>query len=286
MNRVAQAGLPVTFALSGMLLLLTSVIVESASALAAAALITTLLLAAVADPPTRSRNPQRRAFGRMAAAIAALGLGTITVMAAFSAGFSLPAGWAYVALSGGSAALILLAPLAALWRANLAIPILRSERTTLLRGSAVGLTLAVGVLIGAYVLPAVDAFVAVAFGLVAVLEGVALARPGGAGLRRVASDVETRAVEAVIAHGPPEVIGFRRVVIRGTGGAEYLSVEALLRQQVAAERAVGIRTALESTIKSALPNLVVSVRLRVSDDANPALSTSASVLPSAPWKAP
>ncbi len=286
MNRVAQAGLPVAFALSGLLLLLTSVIVESASALGAAALITTLLLAAVADPPTRSTAPRRRAFGRLAAAIAALVLGTIAVIAALSAGFSLPTGWAYVALCGGVVALVLLAPLAALWRSNLEIPILRSERTTLLRGSAVGLTLAVGVLIGAYVLPAVDTFVAVAFGLLAVLEGVALARPGGAGLRRVPAPDETRAVEAAIAHGPPEVIGFRRVVIRGTGGAEYLSVEALLRQKVSAERAVGIRTALESTIKSALPNLVISVRLRVNDDAALPLSTGSSVLPSAPWKAP
>lgn len=82
------------------------------------------------------------------------------------------------------------------------------------------------------------------------------------------------------------MIGFRRVVVRGTGGAEYLSVEALLRQKVAGERAVGIRTALESTIKSALPNLVVSVRLRVSEESNLPLSTRASVLPSAPWKAP
>ena len=72
MNRVAQAGLPVAFALSGLLLLLTSVVVESASALGAAALITTLLLAAVADPPTRSRDPRRRGFGRVGAAIAAL----------------------------------------------------------------------------------------------------------------------------------------------------------------------------------------------------------------------
>lgn len=286
MNRVAQAGLPVAFALSGLLLLLTSVIVGSASALAAAALITTLLLAAVADPPTRTRDPRRRAFGRVAAAVAALVLATIAVIAALSAGFSLPSGWAYVALCGGVVALVLLAPLAALWRSNLEIPILRSERTTLLRGSAVGLTLAVGVLVGAYVLPAVDTFVAVVFGLLAVLEGVALARPGGAGLRRAPAPDETRAVEAAIAHGPPEVIGFRRVVIRGTGGAEYLSVEALLRQKVSAERAVGIRTALESTIKSALPNLVVSVRLRVSGDSNPTLSTGASVLPSAPWKAP
>ena len=286
MNRVAQAGLPVAFALSGLLLLLTSVIVESASALGAAALITTLLLAAVADPPTRSRDPRRRAFGRVGAAIAALLLGTIAVIAALSDGFSLPTGWAYVALCGGVVALVLLTPLAALWRSDLEIPILRSERTTLLRGSAVGLTLAVGVLIGAYVLPAVDTFVAVAFGLLAVLEGVALARPGGAGLRRVPAADETRAVEAAIAHGPPEVIGFRRVVIRGTGGAEYLSVEALLRQKVSAERAVGIRTALESTIKSALPNLVVSVRLRVNEESTLPLSTGASVLPSAPWKAP
>ena len=286
MNRVAQAGLPVAFALSGLLLLLTSVIVESASALGAAALITTLLLAAVADPPTRSRDPRRRAFGRVGAAIAALLLGTIAVIAALSDGFSLPTGWAYVALCGGVVALVLLTPLAALWRSDLEIPILRSERTTLLRGSAVGLTLAVGVLIGAYVLPAVDTFVAVAFGLLAVLEGVALARPGGAGLRRVPAPDETRAVEAAIAHGPPEVIGFRRVVIRGTGGAEYLSVEALLRQKVSAERAVGIRTALESTIKSALPNLVVSVRLRVNEESTLPLSTGASVLPSAPWKAP
>lgn len=286
MNRVAQAGLPVGFALSGLVLLVTSVLVGSASALAAAALITTLLLAAVADPPTRSRDPRRRAFGRVSAAIAALVLGTIAVIAALSAGFSLPIGWAYVALSGGIVALVLLAPLAALWRSSLEIPILRSERTTLLRGSAVGLSLAIGVLVGAYVQPAIDTFVAVAFGLVAVLEGVALARPGGAGLRRVPVPEETRAVEAAIAHGPPEVIGFRRVVIRGTGGAEYLSVEALLRQKVSGDRAVGIRWALESTIKSALPNLVVSVRVRVSDDSNPSLSTGGSVLPSAPWKAP
>ncbi len=286
MNRVAQAGLPVAFGVAGALLLLTSVLVESASALAAAALITTLLLAAVSDPPTRSRDPRRRAVGRLAAAFAALTLGTIAVIAAFSSGFTLPSDWGYVAIAGGVASLVLLAPLAALWRADLEIPILQSERTTLLRGAAVGLTLAVGVLVGAYVLPAVDTVVAVTFGLIAVLEGVALARPGGAGLRRVPTADETRAVEAAIAHGPPEVIGFRRIVIRGTGGAEYLSVEARLRQRVSPERSTGVRTALESTIKAALPNLVVSVQLRASDDDNVPLPTRASVLPSAPWKAP
>lgn len=286
MNRIAQAGLSVAFGVAGLLLLLTAVIVESASCLAAAALITTLLLAAVSDPPTRSANPRRRAVGRLAAAGAALVLGTIAVVAALSSGFSLPAGWVYVASAGGLASLVLIAPLAALWRSDLEIPILRSERTTLLRGSAVALTLAIGTLIGAAVLPAVDTVVAVGFGLIAVLEGVALARPGGAGLRRVPTAAEARAVEAAVAHGPAEVIGFRRIVIRGTGGAEYLSVEALLRQKTTVERAVGIRWTLESAIKAALPNLVVSVRLRVGDVTAAGPSTRASVLPSAPWKAP
>ncbi|MSO47808.1 MAG: hypothetical protein EXQ67_06965 [Thermoleophilia bacterium] len=284
MNRVAQAVLPVAFGLAGLVLLAAALAVESASALAAAALITTLMLAAVADPPTRSVAPRRRALGRITAAAAALTLGTISVVAGFSAGFGQSDDWAYVALAGGFAALVLLAPLAVLWRAQLELPILQSERTSFLRGAAVGLSLAVGVLIGFYVLPAVEAAVAVGFGLIAVLEGVALARPGGAGLRRVSTVDETRAVEAAIAHGPAEVIGFRRIVVRRTGGAEYLSVEALLRQKVTAARAVGIRTALESVIKSALPNLVISVRLRVADEAKPIRSTPASVLPSAPWK--
>ena len=72
-------------------------------------------------------------------------------------------------------------------------------------------------------------------------------------------------VHAAVATGPPEVIGHRRVVIRSTGGAEYLSLEVLMRQRVAAGRAQEICSALEQSIKGALPDLVVSVRIRVGD---------------------
>ncbi|MEY4226687.1 MAG: hypothetical protein RL190_1444, partial [Actinomycetota bacterium] len=124
----------------------------------------------------------------------------------------------------------------------------------------------------------VDAVVGVAVGLLAALEGVALARPGGAGLRRVPTPDETRAVEDAIIHGPPEVAGHRRLIVRSTGGAQYLSVEVLLRRAVQPGRAQAIRAQLEHQIKAILPDLVVDVRPVLDPDAavRPALEPTRS----------
>ncbi|MGI9187638.1 MAG: hypothetical protein ACR2J9_09040 [Gaiellales bacterium] len=265
MNRVATLGLPVAYGLSGLLLLALSLVTGSAGALAAAVLLATLLLAQVADPPVGGAAPRRRAIGRIAAAATALVLATVAMIATIAAGLDLVARWQWIAVGGGVAALILLLPVVALRRVTLEVPILRSERTALTRGAAIGATLGATMLIAGYVVPAAAALIAVAFALISVLEGVAMARPGGAGLRRLPTDVEVAAVDAAVATGPPEVIGHRRVVVRSTGGAEYLSLEVLMRQRVAAGRAQEICSALEQSIKGALPDLVVSVRIRVGE---------------------
>ena len=265
MNRVATLGLPVAYGLAGLLLLALSLVTGSAGALAAAVLLATLLLAQVADPPIGGASPRRRALGRVVAAVIALVLATVAMIAAIAAGLDLVARWQWVAVGSGVAALILLVPVLALGRVTLEVPILRSERTALTRGAAVAATLGAAMLIAGYVLPATAALIAVVFALIAVLEGVAMARPGGAGLRRLPTEDELAAVDAAIATGPPEVIGHRRVVVRSTGGAEYLSLEVLIRQRVIAGRAQEICSALEQSIKGALPDLVVSVRVRVGE---------------------
>jgi hypothetical protein len=264
-NRVATLGLPVAYGLAGLLLLALSLVTGSAGALAAAVLLATLLLAQVADPPIGGASPRRRALGRVVAAVIALVLATVAMIAAIAAGLDLVARWQWVAVGSGVAALILLVPVLALGRVTLEVPILRSERTALTRGAAVAATLGAAMLIAGYVLPATAALIAVVFALIAVLEGVAMARPGGAGLRRLPTEDELAAVDAAIATGPPEVIGHRRVVVRSTGGAEYLSLEVLIRQRVIAGRAQEICSALEQSIKGALPDLVVSVRVRVGE---------------------
>ena len=265
MNRVVTLGLPVSYGLSGLLLLTLSLVTGSAAALAAAVLLATVLLAQVADPPVGGADARRRAFGRVAAAVAALVLATVAMIAAIVGGFDLVTHWQWVAVGGGIAALIMLAPVVALSRVTLEVPILRSERTALTRGAAICATLGIAILIAGYVLPATAALIAVVFALIAVLEGVAMARPGGAGLRRVATEEEIAAVDAAVATGPPEVIGHRRIVVRSTGGAEYLSLEVLMRQRVAAGRAQEICSTLEQSIKGALPALVVSVRIKVGE---------------------
>jgi hypothetical protein len=72
-------------------------------------------------------------------------------------------------------------------------------------------------------------------------------------------------IDAAVATGPSEVIGHRRVVIRTTGGAEYLSLEVLVRQRPSEARTQELRAQLEQSIKGALPELVVSVRVRVGE---------------------
>ena len=267
MRRRAGGALAAAFAVAGALCVAAAALFGSGSALAAAGLLAALLLALIADPPVAARDPRRRAAGRLGAALLALALGTFGVVAALAQGFGLNPDWPLVAGAGALGALAFGIAVLVLRRADLDQPVLASERTALLRGGAVGLALALGVLVAAYVVPAVDAVVGVGFGLLAVLEGVALARPGGAGLRRVPTPDETRAVEDAIIHGPPEVAGHRRLVVRSTGGAQYLSVEVLLRRTVPPGRALAIRAQLEHQIKLILPDLVVDVRPVLDPDA-------------------
>jgi hypothetical protein len=264
-TRLALLAPPVAFGLAGLLLLATALATGSAAALAATVLLATLLLAQVADPPVGSRSPRGRAVARIGAASVALVLATVAMITALAAGFELVPRWQWAAAAGGLAALILLAPLALLGRTGLEQPVTRSERTLLTRAAAIGALLGGGMLVAGYVLPAFAAALAVGFALIAALEGVALARPGGAGLRRLASERETAAVDAAVATGPSEVIGHRRVVIRTTGGAEYLSLEVLVRQRPSEARTQELRAQLEQSIKGALPELVVSVRVRVGE---------------------
>ena len=263
MNRIAQAGIPVTFAIAGALLLLTAAFIGSASCLAGTALLAALLLAAVADPPSEERSPEARVAGRNAGALAALLMGGVVIVTAFVEGFGLPPQWPVIAVVGSAAAVVLIAPLAALRRAALTTPILRSERSTLLRGSATCAALVAGVLIAAFVLPALDSVVAICFGLITILEGVALARPGGAGIRRTPSAEESDLIAAVMSQAPPDVVGHRRVVVRSTGGAEYLSFDVLLKGRITLAREQAIRALLEQMVRRALPDLVVTVRFSV-----------------------
>ena len=265
MNRAALLGVPVAYALAGALLLATSLATGSATALAACALLAVLLVARVADPPVTGSDPRLRVPARVAAAAAALALAVVAAIAAVAQGLDLEPRWPLVAAAGGAAALLLLAPLPILHRASLEAPVVRSERTSLTRGAAVGAVLGGAMLLAGEVLPAAAAIAGLGFALIAALEGVALARPGGAGLRRLATPVEADAVDAAVATGPPEVIGHRRVVVRATGGAEYLSLDVLVRRAPTPDRAAEIRAQLERSIKGALPDLVVAVRVRVGE---------------------
>ncbi|MFM7247528.1 MAG: hypothetical protein ACKO2Y_08685 [Actinomycetota bacterium] len=278
MRRRAGGALAAAFAVAGALWVAAAVATGSGSALAAGGLAGALLLALVDDPPVYARDPRRRTAGRIGGAALALALGTVGVVAALAQGFGLNPDWPLIAGAGALGALVPAGAILVLRRADLDQPVLASERTALLRCAAVGLALALGVLVAAYVLPAADAVVGVAFGLVAVLEGVALARPGGAGLRRVPTPAEVRAVEDAIIHGPPEVAGHRRPVVRSTGGAQYLSVEVLLRRAVQPGRALAIRAELEHRIRQILPDLVVDVRPVLDPDAavRPALDPTRS----------
>ena len=250
------------FGVAGALLLVTGALFDAPSAISAAGLLAALLLVAVADPPTRNRSPRARAVGRLAAGALALAMGTATVIATLNQGFAVPAHWQAIAIVSAGASALLLAPLVALRRASsLDAPVRRAERTTLLRGSAVTTALAAATLVSAFVLSAVGALVAIAFGLLVVLEGVALMRPGGAGIRRVPTDAELAAIVAVLAHGPGEALGYRRIVVRSTGAADYLSVEVLIRDDVPALRRQAIRDSLEQSIRLSLPDVVASVNL-------------------------
>lgn len=265
MNRIAHVAVPVAYGLAGALLLGAAAATGSATALGACALLAVLLLALVADPPIGGGDPRLRTATRIVAAAAALALAAAAAIAGVAQGVDLEPRWQWIALAGGVAALILLAPLALLRRVELEAPVRRSERTALARGAAVGATLGGAMLLAGEVLPAAATAATLGFALIAALEGVALARPGGAGLRRLATPAEADAVDAAVATGPPEVIGHRRVVVRSTGGAEYLSLDVLVRRLPDPQRVAEIRGQLERSIKGALPELVVSVRVRAGE---------------------
>ncbi len=286
MNRITQAGIPLAYGTAGGLLLLTAILTDSAISLSAVVLLTALLLAAVADPPTAGADPRRRAAGRLLAAIATLGLATISVLNSLFAGFGSNPQWRLVATTGVVAAVLLVAPLLALQRTTLELPIRRSERASYLRGGAVAICLVIAVVASAYVLPAIETTVAIVFGVLATLEGVALARPGGAGLRRSPTADETRVVESAIAIGPAGVRGYRRLIVRSTGGADYLSVDLLVDPDISPARRQAIRYYLEQSIHAGLPDLVVTVKIARDQRADDYGQTSSGVLPSAPWQTP
>jgi divalent metal cation (Fe/Co/Zn/Cd) transporter len=267
---VRRSPTALAIGVAGLLLLVAAALTGSPSALGAAVLLACLLMAVAADPPTGGRTPRQRTVARLAAAAAAVALGAIVVIGALAEGFATAASWPWVAAAGGLAAGVLLVPLVWLGRRPGTDPATASDRTTLARGAGVGAALAAGALLSAYVLPAADAAVAIAFGLIAALEGVALGRPGGAGVRRLARPQEADAIEAVVAQGPGEVLGHRRVVVRTTGGAEYLSFEVLVRPPVPVQRREAIRATLEDGCRTALPHLVPTVSLRVEAPADDA----------------
>lgn len=265
MNRLARSALPAAYALAGAILLGLSLATGSAAALAAAVLLAVLLLALVADPPLADLDPRIRSLARIVAAAVALALAAIAAVAVIAQGFGLEERWQWTAAGAGAAALVLLAPALALDRSSLAAPIRRTERTALLRGAAVCAVLGGALLIAGQVIAGAAAVTGLAFAVLAALEAVAMGRPGGAGIRRLPTPAEADAVEAAVATGPPEVVGHRRVVVRQSSGAEYLSLEVLLRTPAPADRMAEIRHQLERTIRGALPEVVVSVRIRIGE---------------------
>ena len=270
MTRIARSALPAAFALAGAILLGLSLATGSAAALAAAALLAVLLLALVADPPLGDRDPRLRAAARLAAAAGSLALAAVAAIAVLAQGIALEERWAWTAAGAGAAALLLLVPVLVLDRSGLEAPFRRTERTALLRGAAVCAVLAGALVLSGEVLSPAAAALGLAYAVIAALEAVAMARPGGAGLRRLPTPAELDAVEAAVATGPPEVIGHRRVVVRMSGGAEYLSLEVLLRTPATAQRTAELRAQLERAIRGALPDVVVSVRVRVGELPPPA----------------
>jgi hypothetical protein len=249
-----------TVALAAALLAAAAIWSGSASALTGAGLAAILLLSAAADPPVWRGPARRRAVFRLVTAVLAIVTAVALLTAALAGGTALPdpdgvalvAGALALGLAGGHALLR--------ERRGTLDPRELADRTLLLRTAAIGGAVLAGSALARNVFGPLDLVVGVALGLLIALEGVAVGRPGGAGVRRVATADEVAVVVAAIAYGPTDAVGHRRLIVRRSGGVERLEVEILLRSGLSAERRAEVSALLEASIATSLEGMAVSVR--------------------------
>lgn len=262
---------------SGGTLMLAAVLSGSPSALAGGGLIAILLFSAAADPPGSRGDPRRRAALRITAAAAAVIVAIVSLAAAFVAGTA-PANPPLVPLVAGGAVLGVAGVMALLRERRPAIePIDRADRTLLLRTAAIGGAVLAAVALGQGVIALADPVVAGALAVITALEGVAIGRPGGAGLRRLPTPDERSVVIAAIANGPADAAGYRRIVVRQSGGVERLEVEVVMRSGTSLDRAAEVGRLLEAAMQATFDELAVEVRPRVGGESR----FSANVRPNA-----
>ena len=107
---------------------------------------------------------------------------------------------------------------------------------------------------------AFDALTAVAIALVVARAGVELllgVRPGGEQLE----PDELEAVTATVAAGPPEVVGYRHLRARTTGGMRRIDVDVTVRADVEGARAREVWSELHRDLSRRLPGVRVVVHV-------------------------
>lgn len=263
-----MAGLNPTTAIvagSGAVLVAAALVSGSPAALAGGGLIAILLFSAAADPPGPPGHPRRRALLRIAAAAAATVVAIVGLAAAFVAGVE-PATSPTVALAVAGAVLAVAGVMALLRERHPALePADRADRTLLLRTAAIGGAVLAAVALAQSVVALADPILAGILAVITALEGVAIGRPGGAGVRRLPTPDERAVVIAAVANGPADAAGYRRIVVRQSGGVERLEVEIVMRAGTPPERVREVGRLLEAAIQATLEDVAVEVRPRVGD---------------------
>lgn len=263
-----MAGLNPTTAIvagSGAILVAAALVSGSPAALAGGGLIAILLFSAAADPPGPPGHPRRRALLRIAAAAAATVVAIVGLAAAFVAGVE-PATSPTVALAVAGAVLAVAGVMALLRERHPALePADRADRTLLLRTAAIGGAVLAAVALAQSVVALADPILAGILAVITALEGVAIGRPGGAGVRRLPTPDERAVVIAAVANGPADAAGYRRIVVRQSGGVERLEVEIVMRAGTPPERVREVGRLLEAAIQATLEDVAVEVRPRVGD---------------------
>lgn len=261
-----MAGLKPTTAIvagSGAVLVAAALVSGSPAALAGGGLIAILLFSAAADPPGPPGNPRRRALLRIAAAAAATVVAIVGLAAAFVAGAE-PATSPTVALAAAGGVLAVAGVMALLRERHPAHePADRADRTLLLRTAAIGGAVLAAVALAQSVVALADPILAGILAVITALEGVAIGRPGGAGVRRLPTPDERAVVIAAVANGPADAAGYRRIVVRQSGGVERLEVEIVMRAGTPPDRVREVGRLLEAAIQATLEDVAVEVRPRV-----------------------
>jgi divalent metal cation (Fe/Co/Zn/Cd) transporter len=130
-------------------------------------------------------------------------------------------------------------------------------RTTSVTSAAVAGTLGIIALTG---LDGLDALAALGIAVVIARSGLDLiraVRPGNEGL----DAVEIAAVARILAAGPSEVIGYRRLRARTAGGVRRIDVDVTVRRDATPVEIAHVRSALEWALEDGLPNARVVVHI-------------------------